>query len=106
MWYYQSKKDDREVIEKLNELAEQLPNRGFDVYYGRIRAQGLKWNRKRVLRIYRLLKLKLRRKRKRRLPSRVKEPLIQPQQSNQTWSADFMSDALVNGRKFSGIKHN
>jgi putative transposase len=78
MWYYQSKKDDSEVVDKLSELAEQLPTRGFDEYYGRIRQQGFKWNRKRVLRIYRLMKLGLRRKHKRRLPTRVKHPLSTP----------------------------
>ena len=67
MWYYQSNKDDTEVIDKLNELAEQLSTRGFDEYYGRIRKQDLKWNRKQVLRVYRNMKLGLRRIRNRRL---------------------------------------
>lgn len=100
MWYYQSKRDDREVMDKLNELAEKLPTRGFDEYYGRIRNEGLIWNRKRVLRVYRLMNLNLRRKRKRRLPARVKEPLEQPIGVNHTWSMDFMSDSLVYGRRF------
>jgi len=52
MWYYQAKKDDSEVV-KLTELAEDLPTCGFDVYYNRIRTEGLVWNRKRVLRVYR-----------------------------------------------------
>lgn len=99
MWYYQSKKDDSEVIDKLNKLAEELPTRGFDEYYGRIRQQGYKWNRKRVLRVYRQMKLGLRRKRKKRLPTRVKEPLVLPTQLNKTWSMDFMSDALGDGRR-------
>ena len=99
MWYYQSRKDDREVIDKLSELAELLPTRGFDEYYERIRQQGYKWNRKRVLRIYRLMKLGLRRKHKKRLPARVKQPLVQPDEYLHTWSMDFMSDALADKRK-------
>lgn len=99
MYYYDSKKDDSELIEKLNELAEQLPQRGIDEYYGRLRKQGYGWNRKRVLRVYRGLKLQLRRKRKRRLPSRIKEPLSQPSTVNHTWSMDFMHDVLESGRK-------
>lgn len=99
MFYYEPKKDDGELIEKLNELAELLPNRGIDEYYGRLRGQGYPWNRKRVLRVYREMKLQMRRKRKRRLPTRVKEPLNQPAGINQTWSMDFMHDVLENGRK-------
>ena len=99
MFYYESKKDDTELIDKLNELAEQLPHRGVDEYYGRLRAQGYKWNRKRVLRVYRELNLQMRRKRKRRLPSRIKEPLNQPENINHTWSMDFMHDVLDSGRK-------
>ncbi|WP_082935917.1 IS3 family transposase [Tamlana sp. s12] len=57
MWYYQSKKNDSEVIDKLTELAESYPTRGFDEYYHKIRREGLKWNRKRVLRVYREMKL-------------------------------------------------
>jgi putative transposase len=99
MWYYQSKKDDTRVIDKLNELAESYPTRGFDEYYKKIRREGYQWNRKRVLRVYREMRLKLRRKRKKRLISRVKQPLEAPQQLNECWSMDFMSDALTDGRK-------
>lgn len=55
---------------------------------------------KRVLRVYRNINLKLRVKRKRRIPCRIKEKLIVPGAVNETWSIDFMSDALSNGRRF------
>ena len=100
MWYYQSKKDDSEVMKKLDKLADKHPNRGFDTYFGRIRAEGFQWNRKRVLRVYRMMKLQMRRKRKKRLPARIKEPLALPQTINETWSMDFMCDTLESGRRF------
>lgn len=101
MWYYKSKsqRDDGPVIDKLTNLSEKHSTRGFDNYFGRIRAEGLLWNHKRVKRVYNLMGLNLRRKRKRRLPERVKEPLFQPEEINQVWSMDFMSDALTSGRK-------
>lgn len=99
-YYYQSKRDDSEVIAKLDELASIKPGRGFDNYYKRIRNEGFAWNRKRVLRVYRLMNLTKRRRYKRRLPAREKQALTIPENSNQTWSMDFMSDSLSNGRKF------
>lgn len=44
--------------------------------------------------------LHLKRKPKKRLPARTAQPLAVPQQRNQTWSLDFMSDALSNSRTF------
>lgn len=36
MWYYVSKKNDTELEVLLGELADQLPSRGLDEYYGRL----------------------------------------------------------------------
>ena len=33
------------------------------------------------------------------MPSRIREPLLVPKSPNHTWSMDFMSDALTDGRK-------
>ena len=57
-------------------------------------------NHKRLHRVYKDIGLPLRRKAKKRLPARIKEPIILPDIFNQSWSIDFMSDALINGRKF------
>jgi putative transposase len=100
MWYYQSCKDDTMVENKLNALSQKFPTKGFWEYYGRIRNEGIIWNHKRIKRVYNKLGLNLRRRRKRRLPARVKQPLQVPEQMNQTWSMDFMHDALESGRAF------
>lgn len=100
MYYYQSVRDDHEVEEKLMEYATgKLSNRGCPEYYKRIRREGIKWNHKRVERIYKKLGMNRRKKHKRRIPNPVKIPLVQPEKMNLTWSMDFMEDRLENGRK-------
>lgn len=91
---------DEEVIVVLQELAERYPDRGFSKLFKLIRRRGLVWNHKRVWRVYCTLKLNLRRKGKRRLPPRVCQPLVIGESINSSWSADFMSDSLWDGRRF------
>ena len=97
---YKSVKDDNSLIDALQELAVKNPQEGFWKCYGRIRNQGEVVNHKRLHRVYKQIGMPLRRKVKKRLPSRVKEPLAVPAGFTQTWSIDFMSDALSNGTKF------
>ncbi len=91
---------DMVVIEELQRLAEDYPAYGYQMMFDKLRQEGFAWNHKRVYRIYRALKLNLRRKGKKRLPSRNPEKLAVPETLNQTWSADFMSDSLMTGKRF------
>ena len=100
MYYYISIKDDSEVIAKLKELSDKKPREGQDKLYSRIRNEGLQWNHKRIGRVYKLMGLNKSKGGRKRLPARIKQPLIIPMQPNDTWSMDFMHDALVSGRKF------
>ena len=99
-FYYRSKKDDKDVIEALQELAFKHPSYGFRKLFAYLRRSGKAWNHKRIYRVYKLLKLNRKRRGKRRLPARVKQPLTQQSLLNQSWSMDFMSDSMVGNRKF------
>lgn len=94
-----TEKDD-DVIQTLLELADKYPRYGFGKLFQVIRRNGYTWNHKRVYRVYCLLKLNIRRKGKKRLPSRHPEPLVVPSSANCCWSIDFMSDALISGQRF------
>ena len=88
------------IIEQLTKLTEQHPSIGFWMCYHRLRRMGFPWNHKRVYRVYTAMKLNIRRRARKRLPARVKQALFQPQQANEVWSIDFMSDSLWDGRTY------
>lgn len=92
--------NDREIQEKLSELAQLHSRWGFWMMHFHLRNLNNTWNHKRVYRIYTDMKLNLRRKHKKRLPLRPVESLVQPLLPNLTWSMDFMHDVLNNGVKF------
>jgi putative transposase len=91
---------DAEVIAALAKLVEGHPNRGFWMCRKQLRRQHKPWNHKRIYRVYKLMRLNLRRAAKRRLPKRERVPLYVPRHPDTVWSADFMSDALSCGRRF------
>jgi putative transposase len=87
------------VREQLQLLIEKYPAIGFWQCYYRLRRMSFNWNHKRVYKVYTELGLNIRRRMRKRLPARVKHALFNPQVINQTWSIDFMSDSLWDGRK-------
>jgi len=101
-WSYKSvrKRSDEPLIDAFNRLTEKHPSIGFWQCYFRIRKQGFTDNHKRMYRIYNSMKLNIRRRAKKRLPSRIKQMLYQPKAPNKVWSIDFMCDSLWDGRKF------
>lgn len=98
--YKAKAKDDKAIEDALSAMVAKHPTIGFWQSYHRLRNRGEQWNHKRVRRVYRTMKLNIRRKAKYRLPERVKQPLSMATKPNQVWSIDFMSDNLTDGRKF------
>lgn len=91
---------DGPIIDALARLAKDHSDLGFGKFYDLLRMDGYRWNHKRVHRVYCEMKLNKRRKYKRRLPPRHPKPLSVPDGANQSWSLDFMSDALGDRRRF------
>lgn len=102
VYYYKPKvvQNDAPIQDELKRLAEEHRRLGFWKMFHYLRGQAQPWNHKRVCRIYTQMNLNIRRKPKKRLPSRTKEVLHQPELPNQVWSVDFMFDRLSNGRSF------
>jgi putative transposase len=94
--------DENAVIRDwLMRLTQEHKTWGFKLCFLYLRnVAGFLWNHKRVLRIYRELELNLRIKPRRRLVRATPEALCVPARMNETWSMDFMSDQLEDGRTF------
>jgi putative transposase len=91
-------RNDRPIVAAIQRYVEENPTQGFDKLYPALRGEG--FGKCRLYRVYRALRLNIKRRGKRRLPARVKMPLVIPAQPNEIWSADFMADALWSGRRF------
>lgn len=87
-------------MDALNDLVARCPRWGFWKCFDRLRLDGKRWNHKRVLRIYREMRLNLPRRTKKRVPKRERQSIEVPEAVNAVWSLDFMSDALIGGRRF------
>ena len=93
--------ENQQIAHLLIELTEQNKNWGFGLCFLSLRnVLGLPYNHKRVYRIYCELELNLRIKPKRRIKRAKPLPLAVPDKINQSWSMDFMHDALTDGRGF------
>lgn len=99
--HYVSKRDeDAPIRARLKELAGQYRRYGYLRLHVFLRAEGLVINAKRTYRLYCEEGLQVRRRKRKRLPSRDRISLEAAERPNQRWSLDFMSDALWNYRRF------
>jgi putative transposase len=86
---------------RLRELAEQRRRWGYRRLHILLEREGWQVNIKRVYRIYVEEKLVVRRRRRRRrVCARARVLLAPPTRPNETWTMDFLHDALAGGRKF------
>jgi putative transposase len=85
---------------RLRELAEERRRWGYRRLHVLLQREGWTVNSKRVYRIYVEEKLMVRRrKRRRRICAQARVLLAAPMRANETWTMDFLQDALASGRK-------
>ena len=98
--YYQPPGDgarlfrDQPVIDALQAVITDNTRWGFWKCYDALRFAGHGWNHKRVHRVYCALHLNLPRRTRRRVPRRIRTPLLAPPSLNTTWAMDLMVDTL------------
>jgi putative transposase len=100
MRYRSVRPDDVTLRARLRELAAVRRRFGYRRLMILLRREGTRVNHKKLRRLYREERLQVRRRggRKRALGTRA--PLALPQGPNQRWSLDFVSDTLIDSRRF------
>jgi putative transposase len=81
--YRAAPRDDSGVIAFIQAHIALNPRHGFGLLYDSARHQGKPWGKSVLGRVYGELKLNLPRRGKKRLPDRIKQPLLAADQPNQ-----------------------
>jgi putative transposase len=84
--------------ERIVALAQRHRRYGVGMIHLKLQQAGECVNYKRVERLYRLEKLHIRRRRRKKIPTADRQPLIRPGRANETWSMDFVFDRIASGR--------
>jgi len=98
--YRPADRDDAAVLERLRALASENRRYGYPRLHAMLRREGLVVNHKRTWRLYSAEGLQVRTKKRRKLPRRDRVAPQVPERPMQRWSLDFMSDQLVDYRRF------
>jgi transposase InsO family protein len=96
---YQPREDrNAELRARIVTLAQRHRRYGADLIYMKLRQAGEIVNHKRVERLYRLVALQVRRRRRKKIPVSGRQPLVRPSAANEVWSIDFVFDRVASGR--------
>ena len=98
--YQSSRPNDTALRQRLRELSSERRRFGYRRLHLLLKREGIEVNWKKLYRIYKEERLTVRKRggRKRALGTRA--PMAIPQDQNQRWSLDFVSDTLIDGRRF------
>lgn len=100
LYRYQScRAGSQEIAARLKELAAVKRRWGYRRLHVLLRREGFTVNRKRTYRLYRDAGLAVKRRKRKRYALSERRPLPKPIAPNVSWSMDFVSDGLADGRK-------
>ena len=88
-----------ELSARIVTLAQERRRFGYRRIHDLLALEGHQVNHKRVWRLYKLANLSVRKRRKVKRTSGERQPLTASRHVNDTWSTDFVMDALSNGRR-------
>lgn len=100
LYRYRSRREPCVALrERICEIAALKRRFGYRRVYRRLKREGWVVNRKRVYRLYREEGLAVRRRKRKRIGLVERKPLPKPAAANISWSMDFVSDGLADGRR-------
>jgi putative transposase len=98
--YRSTRPDDGVIRGRLRELASERRRFGYRRLHILLKREGFVINWKKLYRIYREERLTVRKRGGRKRALGTRSPMTIPQGANQRWSLDFVSDALLDSRRF------
>lgn len=100
LYGYRSRRPAPEgLVARIRALAEQKRRYGYRRIHVLLRREGFLVNRKRTYRLYREAGLAVKRRKRKHYALGERRPLPKPEAANISWSMDFVSDGLADGRK-------
>jgi putative transposase len=98
--YRSTRPDDGLLRERMKALAHERRRFGYRRLHILLRREGYVVNHKRLFRLYREERLAVRRRGGRKRAMGTRAPIAIPLAPNHRWSLDFVSDQLLDGRRF------
>jgi putative transposase len=100
LYRYQSRRAPCAALrERIAEIAALKRRYGYRRIHVLLRREGWRVNRKLTYRLYREAGLAVRRRKRKRVGPFERKPLPKPTAANRSWSMDFVSDGLADGRR-------
>ena len=98
---YVSRRDDEAVLrEKIRSIAAERRRFGYRRVHILLQRDGICINHKKLRRLYAEEKLQVKRRGGRKRALGTRRPMAVPDQANQRWSLDFVTDAFTDCRRF------